>query len=205
MTKIYLISPPKIDLKSFSIQLNKALQTNLVPIFQLRLKDYSDKDIEIYTKELIKICRDNNCLFILNDNFELALNLGCDGVHLGIEDINKNIIKNKPNNFLMGSSCYDSKHLAMEYAEMGFDYLSFGAFFESKTKISKGKPDISIINWASEILNLPVVAIGGINANNCRIFAKNNIDLIAVISFVWEHSSGAKEALEELNFNLKSP
>ena len=53
MTKIYLISPPKIDLKSVSIQLNKALQTNLVPIFQLRLKDYSDKDIEIYTKELM--------------------------------------------------------------------------------------------------------------------------------------------------------
>ena len=208
MTKIYLISPPKIDLKSFSTQLNKALQTKLVPIFQLRLKDYSDKDIEVYTKELIKICRDNNCLFILNDNFELALNLGCDGVHLGADDINKNIIKNKPKNFpknfLMGSSCYDSKHLAMESAEMGFDYLSFGAFFESKTKISRGKPDISIINWASEILNLPVVAIGGINANNCGIFAKNNIDLIAVISFVWEHSSGVKKALEELEFNLKS-
>ena len=99
MTKIYLISPPKIDLKSFSTQLNKALQTKLVPIFQLRLKDYSDKDIEVYTKELIKICRDNNCLFILNDNFELALNLGCDGVHLGADDINKNIIKNKPKNF----------------------------------------------------------------------------------------------------------
>jgi thiamine-phosphate pyrophosphorylase len=81
----------------------------------------------------------------------------------------------------------------MESAEIGFDYLSFGAFFESKTKISRGKPDISIINWASEILNLPVVAIGGINANNCRIFAKNNIDLIAVISFVWEHSSGVKK------------
>ncbi len=204
MTRIYLISPPKIDLKNFSIQLNKALQTNLVPIFQLRLKDYSDQDIKIYTKELIKICRDNNCLFILNDNFELALNLGCDGVHLGADDINKNIIKNKSKNFLMGSSCYDSKHLAMESAEMGFDYLSFGAFFESKTKISKGKPDISIINWASEILNLPVVAIGGINANNCGIFAKNNIDLIAVISFVWEHSSGVKKALEELEFNLKS-
>jgi len=206
MTKIYLISPPNIDLKNFSIQLNQALKTNLVPIFQLRLKDYSHKDIEVYAKELMKICRDNNCLFILNDNFELAINLGCDGVHLGIDDINKNIIKNNwPKNFLMGSSCYDSKHLAMESAEIGFDYLSFGAFFESKTKISRGKPDISIINWASEILNLPVVAIGGINADNCGIFAKNNIDLIAVISFVWQHSSGVKKALEELEFNLKSP
>ncbi len=205
MTKIYLISPPKIDFKSFSAQLNEALKTNLVPIFQLRLKDYSDKDIAIYAKELIKICHDNNCLFILNDKFELALNLNCDGVHLGVDDINKDIIKNRPKNFLMGSSCYDSKHLAMESAEMGFDYLSFGAFFESKTKISRGKPDISIINWAIEILNLPVVAIGGINSNNCRIFAKNNIDLIAVISFVWQHSSGVKKALEELEFNLKSP
>ena len=56
-----------------------------------------------------------------------------------------------------------------------------------------------------EYVILAAAKVGGINANNCRIFAKNNIDLIAVISFVWEHSSGAKEALEELNFNLKSP
>ena len=61
----------------------------------------------------------------------------------------------------------------MEAGEQGADYISFGAFFETQTKISRGKPSVEILNWASEILNLPIVAIGGINDKNCGELIKN--------------------------------
>ena len=95
MTKIYLISPPKIDLKSFSKNLESALKTSLVPVFQLRLKDYPKQEIKAIAQELKKICHANNCLFLLNDFYEMALEIEADGVHLGSEDGSIKIARQK--------------------------------------------------------------------------------------------------------------
>ena len=130
MSQIYLISPPKIELKTFLPRLEKALKTNLVPVFQLRLKEYSNSELTQIAKEIKKICDNNNCLFLLNDSLEIALNISANGVHLGAEDGSiLSARKNSPENFLIGASCYDSRHLALEAGEQGADYLSFGAFF----------------------------------------------------------------------------
>ncbi len=200
MTKIYLISPPKIELKQFSKSLQDALKTGLVPVFQLRLKDYQDDEMLIISRELKKICHDFNVLFILNDSYKLALEVGADGVHLGDEDgIIAEVRKISPKNFVIGASCYDSRHLAVEAAEQGVDYISFGAFFASKTKNSKGKPTPEIIEWSTEMTDLPIVAIGGIDDKNCAPLVRAGVDFLAVISFVWEHPHGVEAALKELN------
>ena len=102
-------------------------------------------------------------------------------------------------NFLIGASCYDSKHLAMEAGEQGADYLSFGAFFESKTKKSRGNPSLEILEWSNEILNLPTVAIGGITADNCAPLVKSGADFLSVISYVWDHPEGEEAALIKLS------
>lgn len=207
MTQIYLISPEKIDLKTFFSRLEKALKTDLVPVFQLRLKDYEKKEIIKISKEIKKICQQNNCLFLLNDSYEIALDTGADGVHLGVDD--GSIIearKKSPKDFIIGTSCYDSRHLAMEAGEQGADYISFGAFFPSKTKTSRGKPTMEILKWASELTNLPVVAIGGINDKNCWQLAKAGADFVSVISYIWEHPNGEEMAVrimhKALNVNL---
>ena len=200
MSQIYLISPPKIELLNFSKRLEKALKTNLVPVFQLRLKEYSNSELTQIAKEIKKICDNNNCLFLLNDSLEIALNIGANGVHLGAEDGSiLSARKNSPKNFLIGASCYDSKHLAMEAGEQGADYLSFGAFFESKTKKSRGNPSLEILEWSNEILNLPTVAIGGITADNCAPLVKSGTDFLSVISYVWDHSEGEEAALIKLS------
>ncbi len=203
MTKIYLISPPKIELKSFSKNLEEALQTGLVPVFQLRLKDCEKNDIKKIATELKKICADNNVVFLLNDDWQMALDIGASGVHLGADDGSIALArKNLPQNFVIGASCYDSRHLAMEAAEAGADYISFGAFFESKTKQSRGKPTTEILEWASEIMNLPIVAIGGITNENAGLLANAGADFVAVISYVWG-SMDVKKAVKELNLVLK--
>ncbi len=200
MAKIYLISPPKINLQEFSLDLKNALKTSLVPVFQLRLKDYPRDEIEKFAKELKKICHDNNCLFLLNDNFDIALKIGADGVHMGSEDGSVAAVRSKSSqDFIIGASCYDSRHLAIEAAEQGADYLSFGTFFSSQTKNSKGKPTNEIIEWSHEMTDLPIVAIGGITDQNCSILIKSRIDFIAVISYVWQHPAGAPAALKTLN------
>jgi thiamine-phosphate pyrophosphorylase len=200
MSQIYLISPPKIELLDFSKRLEKALKTNSVPVFQLRLKEYSNSELIQIAKEIKKICDNNNCLFLLNDSLEIALNIGANGVHLGAEDGSILLArKNSPKNFLIGASCYDSRHLAMEAGEQGADYLSFGAFFESKTKKSRGNPSLEILEWSNEILNLPTVAIGGITADNCAPLVKSDVDFLAVISYVWDHPEGEEVALMKLS------
>jgi thiamine-phosphate pyrophosphorylase len=203
MAQIYLISPPQIELKDFSLNLDKALKTGLVPVFQLRLKNYSPLEIKNFSREIKKICDNNNCLFLLNDFHEIAIEISASGVHVGIDDKKiSQIRQNSPKNFVIGASCYDSKHLAMEACEQGADYISFGAFFETKTKISRGKPTFEILNWASEILNFPIVAIGGINDKNCGELIKNGADFLAVISYVWQHPKGVEIALKNLHQQL---
>jgi thiamine-phosphate pyrophosphorylase len=203
MAQIYLISPPQIELKDFSLKLEKALKTGLVPSFQLRLKNYSLAEIKKISQEIKKICDNNNCLFLLNDFYEIALEIGASGVHVGIDDKKiSQIRQNSPKNFVIGASCYDSKHLAMEAGEQGADYISFGAFFATQTKISRGKPTVEILNWASEILNLPIVAIGGINDKNCGELIKNGADFLAVISYVWQHPKGVEVAIKNLHQSM---
>lgn len=207
MSQIYLISPPKIELKTFSQELEKALKTALVPVFQLRLKNYEAAELKKISQELKKICHQNNCQFLLNDSFDLALEIGADGVHLGAEDGSIKLAREKSKktnpNFVIGASCYDSKHLAMEAGEQGADYISFGAFFESKTKKSRGKPTLEILEWANEITNLPTVAIGGITDQNCTSLVKAGADFLSVISYVWEHPEGVEKALINLDFAAK--
>ncbi len=200
MTKIYLISPPKIDLKEFSIRLQNALKTNLIPTFQLRLKDYQESEITKISQELKKICHDNNCLFLLNDYYEIAANIGADGVHLGLKDDKISLAReNSPKNFIIGASCYDSRDLAIQAVEQGADYLSFGTFFPSQTKNSTGKPTTEIIEWGVEMTNLSVVAIGGITDKNCQPLIKAGADFLAVISYVWQHEKGEVEAIKILH------
>ncbi len=200
MTKIYLISPPKINLADFSQSLQSALETGLVPAFQLRLKDCDNQEILKSAQELKKICHDNNCLFLLNDSCQMALDAGADGVHLGVDDDSiATARKNSSKNFIIGASCYNSRHLAIEAAEQGADYLSFGAFFPTTTKIARSKATTEIIEWSREVMDLPVTAIGGITAENCAPLVKSGVDFLAVISFVWQHPQGVKAALQSMN------
>jgi len=199
MTQIYLISPPKIILSDFIVSLSNALKTNLVPVFQLRLKDYSPIDVAKIAKQIQKVCKDYNCQLILNDYPNIALDLELDGVHLGEHDAKiAEVRKQVPDYFTIGASCYNSKHRAMQAGEDGANYLAFGAFFPTTTKQIKYYADVELLQWAIELLNLPIVAIGGITADNCANLVKNKADFLAVISFVWQHSLGEKEALNQL-------
>jgi thiamine-phosphate pyrophosphorylase len=204
MTKIYLISPEKFEVRNFAKKLESVLVTGLVPAFQLRLKGYEISDQINIAKEIKKVCHSHGCLFLVNDSFDVAAEVVADGVHIGADDGSvANIRKKSPKNFVIGASCYDSKHLASIAAEEGADYISFGAFFPSKTKKSRGNPRPEIITWAKDLMNLPVVTIGGINLENCNLMKDAGADFVSVISYIWDQEGREKQAVIDMSSKLK--
>lgn len=205
MSSIYLISPPKIDEKDFLKNLTEILKTGLCPLFQLRLKDYEKSEILRISKTVKKICSDFNSKFILNDFADIALEARADGVHVGSEDeLVLKIRKESPENFIIGASCYDSLELAQSATLAGASYVSFGAFFPSKTKNSKGKPTIqTIIDYKKNPRALPVSCIGGIDDKNCKELVLGGADYICVISYIWE-SETSVSAIKNLHASISS-
>jgi thiamine-phosphate pyrophosphorylase len=184
----------------FGETLRQALGAGDVACVQLRLKDAPDDDILRAGAELMPIVQAAGAAFIVNDRPDLARRLGADGVHVGQEDVAygeaRAIMGPKA---IVGVTCHDSRHLAMEAAEAGADYVAFGAFFPTSTKEPKSRATPEILTWWQEMMTAPCVAIGGITPDNARGLVEAGADFLAVASGVWDHAGGPGEAVRRLN------
>jgi len=207
--RLYLISPPAIDLPIFAEKLEEAFSGGDIGSFQLRLKNMSDEDVLKAAETLIPICHAHDAAFILNDNPYLAAACNADGVHIGQDDCSlKKARAIVGDERVIGVSCHDSRHLAMEAGEQGADYVAFGAFYPTTSKSPEalakyGVPKADILEWWQEFMVLPCVAIGGMNPGNCGALVKAGADFIAVITAVWNHPKGPAEAVREFNKAIK--
>jgi thiamine-phosphate pyrophosphorylase len=197
--RLYLISPPKLSAANFLGPLKEALRGGDVASFQLRLKHVSDDDIRRAVDTLRPVVQANGTAFILNDRPDLAAELGCDGVHIGQEDASYAAARAALPGGIVGVTCHDSRHLAMEAAEAGADYVAFGAFFPTQTKEPKTQAAPELLSWWSEMMVVPCVAIGGITVTNARELVDAGPDFLAVSAGVWEHAGGPQQAVRELN------
>jgi thiamine-phosphate pyrophosphorylase len=198
--RLYLISPPKIEVHSFSEALKRALDGGDVASFQLRLKGANHDDIRRATEILMPIVQTADAAFILNDDPALARALDCDGVHIGQEDAPYAQARAAMGaERIVGVTCHDSRHLAMEAAEAGADYIAFGAFFPTATKQPKSHADIELLRWWSELMVVPCVAIGGITIQNAPALVAAGADFLAVSSGVWDHPDGPQAAVKAFN------
>ena len=185
---IYLISPKKINEKNFYKKLNNVLKTNKVKYFQLRLKKIPTLSLIKISKKIKKIVRKNNVKFLINDKPFVAKMVGADGCHIGQKDTNlitarKILGKNK----IIGVTCHNSKKLAIEAKKNGANYIAFGAFFKSSTKKTAFKANMEILRWAKKKINMPTVAIGGINSSNYNKILSNRADYIACSNYIWNN------------------
>lgn len=197
--RLYLITPPRIDGR-FGETLRRALGGGDVACVQLRLKDVPDAEILKAGESLMPIVQAADAAFIVNDRADIAKRLGADGVHVGQEDTPyaeaRALMGPKA---IVGVTCHDSRHLAMEAAEAGADYVAFGAFFPTTTKQPKTQADPSILTWWQEMMTTPCVAIGGITTDNARGLVEAGADFLAVSSGVWDHPEGPDVAVRRLN------
>jgi thiamine-phosphate pyrophosphorylase len=103
---------------------------------------------------------------------------------------------------MVGVTCHDSRHLAMEAAEAGADYVAFGAFFPTSTKEAKTRADPEILSIWQESMEVPCVAIGGITVATARELARAGADFLAVSAGVWSHGDGPAGAVKAFNAEM---
>lgn len=199
--RLYLITPPAIDdLETFAALLQEALGAGDVAALQVRLKHASDDEIRTALDRLVPIARARDVAVILNDRPDLAASTGCDGVHLGQDDMSVASARRiMGSTAMIGATCHDSRHLGMEAAEMGADYVAFGAFFATDTKQTTHRPDPEILTIWQQTMEVPCVAIGGITTRNAGSLVEAGADFIAVSAGVWSFSAGPGEAVKQFN------
>jgi len=198
--RLYLITPPRIDdLAAFGRDLAQALDAGDVAALQVRLKDVPDEVIAAAIDVITPIAHARGVAVILNDRPDLAAKLGCDGVHVGQTDMSYgDARKLMGREAMIGVTCHDSRHLAMEAAEAGADYVAFGAFFPTTTKDAPTRADPEILTIWQETMEVPCVAIGGVTAANAEGLAKAGADFLAVSAGVWSHPEGPAAAVRAL-------
>lgn len=198
--RLYLITPPAFEAKVFAETLKTALGAGDVACVQMRLKDATDDHILRTADVLMPIVQDAGAAFILNDRPDLAAVLGADGVHVGQEDMPYAEARRTVGpDAIVGVTCHDSRHLAMEAGEAGADYVAFGAFFPTTTKDPKARAPFELVRWWSEMMTVPQVAIGGITIENCRPLIEAGADFLAVSAGIWQHPDGPAAAVEAFN------
>ena len=165
--RLYLITPPRLEPRAFAETLKHALTGGDVASLQLRLKDVPDDDIVRAGDLLRPITQRANVALIVNDRPDLASRIGADGVHVGQEDASYADAREYlgPDR-IIGVTCHNSRHLAIAAAEAGADYVAFGAFYPTATKEPKTRAEPDILEWWSEMMVVPSVAIGGITVED---------------------------------------
>ena len=195
---IYLISPNNIS-SQFYQNLKKILNTGKIGFFQLRLKKYSFKQKIIIGKKIKKICKKNGVKFLINDDPLLAKKLNADGCHLGQKDTNIGEARKIIGNKIIGITCHNSIKLAKAAIKNRANYIAFGAFFSTRTKKTKFKATIKILNKAKKLTKTPIVAIGGINSTNYKNLLLNKANFLAISSYVWSNKKYKPlDAIEKL-------
>lgn len=156
-----------------------------------RIVQYRDKscDAERRTDQastLAELCHAQDALFIINDDAELASRVDADGVHIGRDDGTVSAARaSLGSKKLVGVSCYNDLNRAWEAERAGADYVAFGSFFLSAIKPKAPQATAELLTAARRILTLPIVAIGGITADNAGSLIQAGADAVAVISDVF--------------------
>lgn len=156
----------------------------------VRLLQYRDKSAHPRrwqeARQLAALCRAHGTVFIVNDDVELAAAVAADGVHLGRDDLALGAARTRLGpGAIIGLSCYNDLARARSAAAAGADYVAFGSVFPSSTKPGAVHASLELLRSARSALTLPIVAIGGITADNARQVIETGVDAVAVISGVF--------------------
>lgn len=181
----------------------KEVVKNGATFLQIREKDLNGADFEAEAKTLQDICREHQVPYVVNDNVEIAMKIHADGVHVGQSDIKGRDIRAMiGSDKILGISAGTVEE-AVAAEQAGADYIGVGAIFGTSTKKNARNITMDRLNEIVEAVEIPVVAIGGINATNISELAGSKVDGVAVVLaiFAAEHPG---EATKELLLKAKA-
>lgn len=165
-----------------------------VDVLQLREKNMPAKKIVELGKKIKQLCLQYNTTFIVNDRVDIALLLEADGVHLGQDDLDVHSAREILGaNVIVGVSTHAPAH-ALKAVEDGADYIGVGPVFETPTKLGKKAVGLEYVKWASENIEIPAFAIGGIDLENCSEVSEAGLKRVAVVRAIINSQSPQKSA-----------
>jgi len=153
----------------------------------VQYRDKQPLDADHLASQLLKLCKQYKVPLLINDDVELALRVGADGVHLGREDGSIERARQRlGKHAILGVSCYDSVEHAQQAQAQGATYVAFGRFFPSSSKPLALPASIETLRVAKQVLTVPIVAIGGILPENGSLLLEAGADLLAVIGGLFD-------------------
>jgi thiamine-phosphate pyrophosphorylase len=185
MKGLYLVTPDWDD----TDVLIKATETALsvgVGLLQYRHKTANGELRLEQASALLKLCRQHNVPFIINDYIDLCITLDADGIHVGGTDASVAVVRTLiGKDKILGASCYGDFALAEQAQIAGASYVAFGGFYPSRVKKYEVSTPASIVSKAKSQLTLPVCVIGGMTPENAKPLVKEGADMVAAISSVY--------------------
>ena len=210
MRGLYAITPELPDTNELIGRVRQAIAGG-ANVVQYRSKQTAPDIVRTQALALRELTGTTGTLFIVNDDSDLALSVGADGVHIGRDDADVNAISrirreyanrpahNRSKRFMVGVSCYNEMTRAQTAVAAGADYIAFGSFFPSPTKPQALRADAALIRSAKTKFTVPVVAIGGITIDNAHQLISANVDAVAVISGLFDTDDIEQRAREFTN------
>lgn len=180
---LYVITAPELILPEALVSSTESAILGGAQVIQYRNKSASESQKYQEAKQLSRLCKQYEVCFIINDDPQLAKIVNADGVHVGKEDGEiADARKLLGKQAIIGASCYNQLDNAEKAIAQGADYVAFGRFFPSKTKPDAIQAELQLLEQASQQLDVPIVAIGGIKRDNAHELIKRGADAIAVIN-----------------------
>lgn len=182
---LYVITDPELCKENIVSMVEQAILGG-AQIVQYRNKMASPQQKQQEASLLKEICHRHQRLFIINDDVELAKNVDADGVHIGQADTAlKQARESLGHEKIIGVTCNNQLDWAVMAQLQGADYIALGRFYDSHTKPGAPKAPIELLIQAKQQLDVPVVAIGGITAENAHELVNTGVDMLAVIHAIF--------------------
>ena len=193
---IYAITPDWEDTRQLIIKTEELL-LNKINLLQYRNKKVSKQLRMTQAKELQALCHHYQVPFIINDDYELCGILNADGIHLGKDDITIEEVRDRlGNDIIVGISCYNDFERVNKMMATNCDYIALGACFPTNTKPNAPHASLNFLENVVEISIKPVVAIGGINLDNCLPIINSGVNAIAMINALYSTDKVSDKILE---------
>jgi thiamine-phosphate pyrophosphorylase len=190
---LYAITPETGDTAALCDKVAAALDGG-ARLVQYRAKRLSPRERLAQAGTLLALCRARGAPLVVNDDVELALAIGADGVHLGRDDGDPREARQRLPGAILGVSCYDDPDRAVAAERAGADYVGIGSVFASPTKPAAARAGLAALAQARRRVRVPIAAIGGITAANAAAAIASGADMLAVVSALFDAPDVAQAA-----------
>lgn len=167
-----------------------------VTCVQLREKELSDEEFLNEAVKMKELCQKYRVPFFINDNVNVAIKCGADGIHVGQEDMAARSVHSLVGDSMMIGVSVHTVEEAMEAVRNGADYLGVGAMFSTSTKLDAKVLTRQVLSDICHAVNIPVVVIGGLNKENIPKLEGTGVDGVALVSAIFAADNIENECQE---------